>query len=398
MEHDCSRNILVISRSLPWPLDRGERIRLNVYFKAFLSAGYKITWVVIYTENDPESLRYMREEYPRCKFEFFKTTIGNTNFIPRMIYPNIINNMYDSVVQAQLDDIIKSNKYDVLFYKGLQYTRYIEKYMVNNNKIVFDMDDIESLKYLRYIRTLKFGFGRYYLTCLIEYLKLSYYETMIIPRLNTVIVASVKDEVLLSESKKYRNIKTIQNAIEIPDVTYEEVGNNSILYIGSFGYDPNVDGAQYFLEKIYPIILKEIPDAQLHIAGPLSREKFKKYDDSKSIFVLGFVDDLRALYRNTKIVVVPLRIGGGTRLKILEAASYYKPVISTSIGCEGLDFINNESIVIADCPEEIALKCCELLKNASKRKYIGDNARMFVVKEYGIKKTENEIIQLMETI
>ena len=236
---------------------------------------------------------------------------------------------------------------------------------------------------------MKFGKGKYFLSCLIEYVKLCFYETMNLPLIDMVTVTSKQDYVALSKKFSRSTIRIISNSIDLPNVSYEDVNNKTILFLGSIGYDPNYDAVIHFLNKIFPLIRKRINDVKFYIAGPLSKDFLGKFHDGKSIFVLGFVEDLALLYRKISVVVVPIRIGGGTRIKILEAAAYLKPIVSTSIGSEGLELQDNKHILTEDLPEKFADSCCSLIEDKTKREMLAKNAYSFISKHYSL----NKIIQ-----
>src|SRR5699024_877262 len=110
----------------------------------------------------------------------------------------------------------------------------------------------------------------------------------------------------------------------------------TMVFTGALSYVPNYDGMIYFLEEIFPIIKKVILQAKIYIVGSRPPKKLKKYQ-SKSVIVTGFVDDVRPYVDQASVFVVPLKMGSGTRLKVVEALSMKKPVVSTSIGSEGIE-------------------------------------------------------------
>jgi glycosyltransferase involved in cell wall biosynthesis len=122
----------------------------------------------------------------------------------------------------------------------------------------------------------------------------------------------------------------------------------SLLFTGTMGYEPNRDAMNYFMEYIFPFVLKVHPTCTFIIAGASAGEVFEKYQNWNNIEIISSPIDMRPIYNKAWIAVVPLRAGGGTRLKILEAAAMEKPVVSTSIGAEGLVFKDNDQLFIAD--------------------------------------------------
>ena len=137
---------------------------------------------------------------------------------------------------------------------------------------------------------------------------------------------------------------------------------HSMVFVGMMKYVPNYDGISWFLDEIFPKILEKIPDATITIVGK-NPPKSISNRAGKNILITGFVEDTRPYIEKASVYVVPLRMGGGTRLKIMESLAVKKPIVSTSIGCEGIDVVDGESIRIADNPGEFADRVIELFMN-----------------------------------
>jgi glycosyltransferase involved in cell wall biosynthesis len=128
----------------------------------------------------------------------------------------------------------------------------------------------------------------------------------------------------------------------------------------------------YFLDEIFLLILKEIPDLKLYIIGSRPPKKLQQRA-SENVIITGFVDDVRPYVARASVYVVPLRMGGGTRLKVLEAMAMKKPIVTTSIGCEGIDVRHDESVLIADDPMTFARQVIELLRSQALRQRLVRN-------------------------
>jgi glycosyltransferase involved in cell wall biosynthesis len=165
--------------------------------------------------------------------------------------------------------------------------------------------------------------------------------------------------------------------------TIDAVESNRLIYVGGMTWFPNYDAMLYFIDHIWPLIKKEVPDAKLtHIGRQTSNEFARKAESDPALRFLGFVDDIRPEMSRSAVYIVPLRIGGGTRLKILDAMSMGKAIVSTSIGCEGIDVTDGHDILIADTPAEFAAKTVELMRNPHLRDTLSKNARETVIKKY----------------
>lgn len=174
---------------------------------------------------------------------------------------------------------------------------------------------------------------------------------------------------------------------------------NSLVFTGSMDWLPNEDGAFYFANEIFPLILRQAPDTTLCIVG---RKPSRRLQDLASrvsnIQITGWVDDVRPYLRRRAVCIVPLRIGGGTRLKIFEAMSMAKAVVSTSIGAEGLPVNDGEHLLIADDPSTFAESTLQLLGNAAQRTRIGQTARQLVEENYGWATVSAGFAQVLEIV
>lgn len=157
----------------------------------------------------------------------------------------------------------------------------------------------------------------------------------------------------------------------------------SLVFTGSMDWLPNSDAVLYFCQEVMPLIWKKDPDVKFTIVGKGPTEAVKQLGEKDNrIIVTGRVDDVRPLMAKAAVFVVPIRVGGGTRLKILEAMSMQKAVVSTTLGAEGIKYTNEKDIVIADQPGNFAEKVLQLLGAPEKCRQMGHDARELVCGMY----------------
>jgi polysaccharide biosynthesis protein PslH len=162
----------------------------------------------------------------------------------------------------------------------------------------------------------------------------------------------------------------------------EEV-QNSLVFTGSMDWLPNEDAVFYFVDKILPLIREQCSDVVINVVGRKPSRKLQSFAESRgNIRLTGWVEDIRPFVARGSVCIVPLRIGGGTRLKIFEAMAMGKAVVSTSIGAEGLPVITGENILLADYPREFADQVISLFSDIEKRKRLGRAARTSVEEKY----------------
>ena len=155
-----------------------------------------------------------------------------------------------------------------------------------------------------------------------------------------------------------------------------------LVFTGSMDWLPNEDGMLHFCRDILPLVRREAPDVTLTIVGRAPTAAIKRLADEAGIVVTGRVEDVRPYIADATVYVVPLRIGGGTRLKIFEAMSMGRTVVSTTIGAEGLPVTPGQDIEIADEPEPFARAVLQLLRDEGQRRRLEQAARQLVVERY----------------
>jgi glycosyltransferase involved in cell wall biosynthesis len=157
----------------------------------------------------------------------------------------------------------------------------------------------------------------------------------------------------------------------------------SLIFTGSFTYHANLDAARYFLEEIFPRIRTGSPDVSMQIAGSTDGADLNTWPVDDSITFTGFLKDVRPSVARSWLSVVPLRVGAGTRLKIIESMALGTPVVSTSKGAEGLEVIHGENVLIADEPEQFAQAVIELVQNPELREKLSIAGLRLVTDRYG---------------
>jgi polysaccharide biosynthesis protein PslH len=158
---------------------------------------------------------------------------------------------------------------------------------------------------------------------------------------------------------------------------------DALVFTGSMDWLPNDDAILYFIKDILPLIWEKNPEVKLYVVGKspsVALTQAKGQDDR--IVITRRVDDVRPYLSKCKVFITPLRIGGGTRLKILEALAMEKAIVATSIGAEGIEYKENENMAIADRPKEFANKVLDLMASPEKRKALGKAGRQLVLGHY----------------
>lgn len=297
------------------------------------------------------------------------------------ILPFSVKMRYAPVVKERLESYLAENPVDMIICDSI-YRALNIPLEFKGKKILFE-HNIESMIIKRYSDAEKNIFKRIF--AYIEYLKLKAFQKRVWKKFDACIVCSEIDKKILKDESGHENVFVINNGVDISYFTPNSLLTtpDSIVYTGQIGWHPNEDAVMHFARDIYPLIKERNPDVKFWVVGERPSRRIKSLAErDNSIIVTGFVDDVRSFMEKASVFVVPLRIGGGTRLKILEALSMQKAVVSTSVGCEGLDLKDNEHILIKNDPAEFACAVSELLKNESLRASLGSNGRKLVEERY----------------
>jgi glycosyltransferase involved in cell wall biosynthesis len=206
----------------------------------------------------------------------------------------------------------------------------------------------------------------------LEAAKMKRYEKATLRRFHHIIAVSESDARLMSEAAEGR-ITVVPTGVDVrgfQSVCSEIPRGHTVTFLGSMDWEPNVDAVHYFCQQIWPQVLAEIPDSRFMIVGRNPHPSVRKLA-SGSVTVTGTVSSVIDYLKAAAVVVVPLRVGGGTRLKIFEAMAAGRPVVSTSIGAEGLDVKHGHDILLSDSPSEFAHWIVRLVRDEGLRKRIG---------------------------
>ena len=216
-----------------------------------------------------------------------------------------------------------------------------------------------------------------------EFKKFYHEELAVYKKQDALFVTSERDKMILDADipgvPKYVVPNGVDSAYFAPKEQTTEP--HSLVFTGALSYIPNSDGVLYFLDSVFPLIQRKIPDAKIYVVGMGPPRELRRRA-SESVIVTDYVDDVRPYVHRSSVYVVPLRMGGGTRLKVLEAMAMKKPIVSTSIGCEGIQVKDGESIRIADTPEAFADSTVELLRNSALRSRLSENGFEIMKAQY----------------
>lgn len=381
--------ILFLSQRFLLPADTGGKIRTGKILEQ-LAKFHEITVVsnVESPKDDayvPEMKRFCDRFVPVPWIEIKRHTLL---FYIRLLFqmlsplPVTVLNSYSRRLRKVVEFECDRNDYDLAICDFVQ-TGMTFKNVKSIPTLLFQ-HNVESTIVRRHIDQAKNRLAKVFWW--LQWRKLLRYEAKRSKSFNRIIAVSEQDKDLFKKLYGLDNVSTIPTGVDTsyysPSADNAELAN-SLVFCGSMDWLPNEDAIYYFSEHIYPDIKMACPDARLTIVGRQPSPGLNKFARSTpGVELTGWVQDTRPYILNSSLFIVPLRIGGGTRMKIYEAMAMGKTVVSTSIGAEGLDVTNGNNIVIEDDPRLFAKRVIELLGNRNLRTSIGNAACRHVHQNY----------------
>ena len=380
--------ILWINCRILFPLDTGGKIRTYNILKQ-LAKNHEIIYLTFSQDlDDRKNILEMEKtvdslitipwrESEKFSSKFYLEVIKNL----LSKYPYVVKKYFSPNMKNKVNEIVGMENIDLIVCDFLFPTINIPG-NIRRPKILFE-HNVESTIWERHFKKQSNLLLKLYL--FLQLKKLLRYEKETVNKYDHCIVVSELDKERIRNNFGKREVSVVPTGVDTdyfkPTACSKKAYN--IVFTGSMDWLPNEDGIIYFVDKIFPIIKKKVPQANLSIVGRNPTEKVKKLEDSyKGVEVTGYVNDIRPFLDRSEIFIVPLRIGGGTRIKIFEAMAMQKPVISTTVGAEGLPVKHYENIIIADDPEVFAEETIRLLQNEHIRDRIGSKGQELVVKNH----------------
>jgi len=386
------KNILFISPTVPYPATDGGRIRVLNLLKQICKKN-RITFVAIeILDTDKNGIEHLRnlgmdahliERMPDMP-ELTAKTISVSAIFRAVAHaqPVMVAKYYIPAMEATIKKLLHAHNFDVIHFEMLHTGQYIKKLEDLKAPALLSLQNVDSSVWRRLVGRENNPIKK--LLFFVQSHSFARYEKRMCPLFSACACVSEEDKKLLKDLCPLLPIEVIPNGVDIegyqPDHNLEEEA--AIVYTGSMDWQPNEDAVLYFHEQIFPLILKELPDAKFYVVGQYPTERIRSLAKNPNVIVTGMVGDTRPYFAKASVYVVPLRIGGGTRLKILEALGMEKAVVSTTIGYEGLHIIPDEDILVADDEKKFAELVIKLAKDKGLRRKLGKKGRKTVGAKY----------------
>ena len=377
--------IVVVSARLCWPLNTGAKIRAY-HLLRMLSQAHEVTLVSYFGKEEEVShfshftqLGVSLVPVYCPQIDGTLTVAASARALSNGLPLNIAKYYHGTMVEALSS--LDLGSFDSVHCEHLHMAPMITR---GRARFVLDAHNVESLIAAQYCAAepnyLKGALLRW------NHQRLERFENRTVLDSDLVLAVSEEDRSTFYSFGVGKNVKVLENGVDI-DFFYPCTSagtGESLVFVGSMDWKPNLGGIEYFLDDILPLIRMSHPDVTFTIVGkdpPASLAERARTRET-GVFVTGTVSDVRPFVEEATVCVVPLKVGGGTRLKVLEGFSMAKAVVSTTLGCEGIACVDGRHLLIADEPRAFASAVVMLLEQSSLRTELGRKARLLAEQKY----------------
>lgn len=397
--------ILILVNKPPYPSKDGSSLATLSMAKGLAKSGNTVTILAISTNKHQCRIEQIPDEL-RQQINFniveIDTRIKPVKGIINLLFsklPYNIERFISSDYKQKLSEIIKQNDFDLIQIEGLYLTPYIQTIKnLTSTPIVYRSHNIEHEIWTRLSLNEKNPLKSKYYSLLSK--RICRMEERIKFQANALVAISKRDE-------QWFHLNGFNNpSITIPmGYSIEEsneisgLSNDEPCFLGSLDWIPNQEGLIWFTNEVWPIITSELPNLKFHVAGRNAPDSIIDLLRKRNgIIFHGEVDNAQLYLSNFSIMVVPILSGSGMRVKIVEGMMLGKVIVTTPIGIEGIDAINNEHAIIVDTPKEFAKAIIELIQQPSRKSDIAEKARIFASEHFDNMKLTNKLEIFYKTL
>ena len=374
--------ILIVSPVIPYPQSSGFTTRVYQLLR-LLGLNHEVSLLAYATPGDVEHIAALKTICTAVHtVARAARTTGKTRWtqLSAMVSPVSYQrrSQYTDAMRQKLADLCAREPYDVIQVETSQLASF--DFDRRSVLVVTEHDIVYELLYRMY-QTESSIVRRAYNW--MEFVKFKRDEIGTWRSAGAVVTTSARERHIVQELAPGTPVLVAPNAVDVDyfQPSSEPTDANAIVMTGFMKTRPNIDAALYFVEKVFPHILAARPQMVFYLVGGGAPDEIKRLA-GPHVIVTDTVPDVRPYVRKSAVFVVPLRMGGGTRLKVLEALSMKKPLVSTSLGCEGIDVTHREHLLIADEPVAFADAVLELLDNSALAARLANHGHELVTHQY----------------
>lgn len=369
------KKILIISPYFPYPPRDGGKVRLYNLIKHLSENGevYLLAYVEPGTSDD-----YINSAGKFCK-KVFPVLREEEKRIIKEDIPRSVSFFYTQAMIDELARVIKFVNPDAVQLDFLIMTQYVVH--IKNVPVFYTEHDMSVLDFNQSFHDRDLPDNLRFF----EWKKLIKYEKKIIDKFQSVMVLTKRDKRLIEDFNHNVRATVIPTGVDVDFFrpTDDCSGDRNLVFVGHYKHYPNADAVMYFVNEIYPKVLKKIPDMKLYIVGSgLIKDIESLPEKNKNIIVTGEVEDIREYLKKPNIFVAPVRLGGGIKGKVLEAMAAGVPVVGTKEAADGIDFDISDALLVSDDTNVFAENIVRLAGDKILYDRLSKNARITVERHY----------------
>ena len=375
--------ILFLTQRLPYPPNKGDKLRSFNEIK-HLSLNHEISLVCL-TDTEAE-LSLAGELHKYCRsvdVVYHSRERARINSIVGLFSkkPLTLSHFRSRQLKTVVNRKLTEEKFDLIFVYCSSMAQYVDH--VRHCPVIIDFVDVDSEKWRQYSCHSRFPMNLVYR---LESQRLRRYERILSEKFRHCFFVSEKEvEDFRTFAAPSASVDSIPNGVDgkIFSPSYDPFDRNSVVFTGAMDYFANIEAVLFFVDRIMPLILKRVPQLRFYIVGSNpSREICRLSEKYSNISVTGRVDSVRPYVVNSSVFVAPMRIARGVQNKILEAMAMGVPVVTTSLGFEGINAIPGSDIFVEDTPEAFANQVVQLMTDSRLRFRTAQSARNVVDTRY----------------
>lgn len=390
--------ILWVKSDFLHPTNRGGQIRTLEMLKC-LHRRHEVHFIAFDDGKNPEGLRRSSEYCSRAYAVPHRVPPRRSLRFAGQLVEGLVSRLPVSVrrytsgrMKRQIQSLLEQNQFDSLVCDFL----FPAMNIPDLTSSVLFQHNVESVIWRRHVQQASGPAKRAYFR--LQARRMEIVERAVCRKAGRVVAVSDVDRDTMTEMFGAKDVAVIRTGVDIDFFNPPALApvRADLVFVGSMDWMPNIDGMRYFTNAILPLIRKQRPNCRIAVAGRKPGMAIREMAHrDPNILVTGTVPDIRPYLWGSTVCIVPLLVGGGTRLKIFEAMAAKLPVVSTSIGAEGLPVEDGVHIFIADSAELFAQRCLDLLSSADKRKQLADNAWDLVSSQFSWEAVAQEFEEIL---
>lgn len=396
--------LLVLDEEFPYPLNSGNRIR-SFNLMRRLALNHEVRYLA-YGKNGSDGYQALKEAsiHPMAVNHQIPPKSGPLFYLRLLSnlfsqWPYIVTSHHSAAFEQALERCLRDDPPDLILCAWSPYAIFLKN--LDSVIRVIGSVNIESQIWWRYYENESNAMKRWYIGR--QAAKVERFERLAFQWSEGATAVTRQEADVIASYDSSLKVDVIDNGVDLEYFSGSGKGatESHLVFTGSMDWRPNQDAAVWFASNIFPGLKRDIPDLQATFVGRQPPRHVTELGNIDGIAVTGTVADVRPYLQDASVYIVPLRVGGGSRLKILEALAMGKAVVSTSIGAEGLEVVDGKHLLLADGAQDFAAAVKRLLSDKALADRLGAAGRTMVQERYGwdrlAEKLERFLLQLVET-